>query len=314
MVKYSSILKAIEMELNKCHSTAVARNIGKSVIKEDYANSRGEKYARYSYNDGTVLTIKKDSKDSKNGTPVSLTTSDGKTYEYLGDDSYEHFQHQKDMLISKYGEETYEMVQKFSDLMETTSGIQLKAYLEGRWTLDYIYDSFKVPRGDRYAQDRNKAQENFEYLLQNNERYEQICKDNDLRSYGDFITLEVTGNKSEREELTKNRIYITSNHSDESSGASFDEVSRQSAPQPTYIITIREQNNPANTGLFTGNAITEWRQNNEIDGVPRVDGTIEKDKDLKMNIHTVKGQRFENILIDDERVEDKVIIRKPHRP
>lgn len=306
MSLYDEVLEAIKIEMEKCHSTAQAEKIGNQVtVKETRQDNKT--IFEYSYPDGTKVTLTKEGK-SRAGRITSITTSDGKELHELGEDSYALFQHQKDMLISKYGEDGYNTLCKMADLLETG---------------DYHYYEWQEPTRDpltgklvapveKWMIEQNQQRENYDFVMENMDFYEQACKDNDLRSYGDFYTVKYVAATADYKELSKKRIITNKERSIETCGADFDMFTSHDIP--SYVITIREHDNPANTGLFTGNMINEYRSENESKGSFNWrNDTRTKDKDMLKGIHTVTGQKYENLIINKGGyLKSNIIIRKPY--
>ena len=303
---YDEVLEAINREVEKCHSTAQAKKIGNQVTISE--RKEGNKtIVDYMYPDGTKVTLAKDGK-SKAGRITSVTTNDGKELHELGENSYALFQHQKDMLISKYGEDGYNTLCRMADLMETGD------YQYSEWqeqTISPLTGRPTAPMED-WMVERNRQRENYDFVQENMEFYEQACRDNDLRSYGDFYTVKYVSANPEYEEHSKKRIITNKKNSIETCGSDYSMFT--SHDRPAYVITIREHDNPANTGLFTGNMINEYRNGNDSRGsINWQDSTFTKDKDMLNGIHTVAGQKYENIIIDDERyLKSPIVIRKPY--
>ena len=307
MTLYDRIKEQISQEALKCHSSTQAKKLGNTGTYTQYKQD-GKTYIEHIYPNGTIVTLEAGKKDSA-GRITRVITATGKELHELNQEAYTLFQHQKDMLISKYGEEGYRTLCKMADLMET------KDYYKWEWHEDTISPLTGKPTAphEPWMDERNQQRENYEFVQENMEFYQKACKDNDLRSYGDFYTVTYASTTHDIKELSKTRIITNKGNNTETCGANPDLLT--SWKRPAYVITIREHDNPGNTGLYAGNMINEYRAENNSRGSRNWhDDTYTKDRDMLNSIHTVPGQKYENLIIDSERYEQSpVIIRQPYQ-
>lgn len=308
----------IEQEISKCPATAKARANGANWTGEKWTDEKGNTYIKETFGDGTGVTFSVDKKN--NGTPVTVELPDGRILHNLDDDSYDFFKYQKDIIISRYGQEAYDMFMKYSDYLDSNEAIAYSThYLQHHANLSEKERMAKIEEelNQGPAEQVAKKKEVFYYLKDNAELYNKICRDNDLRSFGDFFTWTHIYESDSYQYQTK--IVKMKNANDEITGQNFPQNQFMDGIWAQYVITIREQSNPANKGAFTGNALNEYRENN-----PDAFGTWDwksdkfiKDKDYMKRIHTPPGAKFENTVIDTTRTywkPYKVIIRKPYEP
>lgn len=308
------IIKTIEI-YTKCPATRTARKYGTQYTTENWTDENGQQYTRQTYGDGTSITYKHQKRGG--GIPIMVKLPDGTEIPSIDEIAYEHFQHQKDIIISRYGEGTYEMFKKYSDLLDGNVGRVFNSYKYGGKDMNYVDDKLTlIPSGQGKEEKIRENYEKFQYLKENQETYDMICQTNDLRSYGNFFTWTTIMPAEKDYELGK-RIVTLKQPRDETVGTVFENNEDKGGTYPQYIITIRQQDNPANMGAFTGNALNEYRkENNNSEGTwDWKQAKSVKDKDYMKRIHTVPGQKFENIIIDEVRLYAKpfkTVVRKPY--
>lgn len=281
MVKYETIIKAIEDYIAKCKATAKILSIG-ATAKETYLDSQwfDEKYlAQISYDDGTVLTFDED------GNISHITTADGFDKDYLEYDSYYFFDSQIQTLIEKYGQETYELFGKYANHWATWRGMLINQYLRGEISKSELKSTFE----------RNGFIEEYDFMMDNYQQFIDICNDNDLSVYGDFYTVRVADHIHDNDKLEKQIVWSKGHYSGSSGGNMLElKDSFAKTDKPWTIITLYEHDNGASKGAFLGDVI-----NDNTYGC-----------DWEMEVHHAPGQKFKRTLIDKK---NKVIIQKPYK-
>lgn len=169
---YETILKAVSLEITKCKATALAKSIG-ATGKWNINGVIGGTLDQLTYDDGTVITFNED------GSIREVINKDF-SKQILNNDSEGFFKHQKDYIISKYGEEEYDFFRRYSERINGVNGDVLNEMLNGK-KLEDIREDYDMGIGFPSEEEMNEIMEGLP-------RYTKILEGNNLSTYGDFFT------------------------------------------------------------------------------------------------------------------------------
>ena len=169
---FDKTLKAIKVEISKCKATTLAKTIGATGQWNIYG-VKGGTHDQLTYDDGTVITFNPD------GTIRDVKNKDF-SKEILNTDSEGFFKHQKDYIISKYGEDEYNFFKDYSDRLDGIAGDVLNDMLKGG-KYDELAEKYDMGIGFPSESEMNA-------LMEDLPRYTKILEGNNLSTYGDFFT------------------------------------------------------------------------------------------------------------------------------
>lgn len=287
MVKYKTILSAIEDYVIKCPATQKIRKIGSQGIrtyKEEFRlNEFGDPdfvnlLKKIEYPDGTTLEFDL----TEHGLPIitSVKTGDGFQADLLGEKCYQFFQSQKEEIIEKYGPEEWEFMKQYTNSYASKEGKSFNLYKKGLITKEQLLDPEKY----------NFPMNLTHFLLDNDEHFTNICNDLHLQDYPNFYSLRVA-RLHDNDGVNKKIVSTRSGHSSATVGDEWEVLNGLHKHDGAWtIVTLYENGNEASTGFFMGNV---------------------KTSDFEAEIHTVKGNKFKRKIIDEE---NKIIIQEPYKP
>lgn len=288
MTYYNTLITVIEEEISKCKATASALRIGSNFTMESYGekDEYGRQKKRITYEDGTVLNL------NYFGDIESLTTSEGKTlnYFYHTDEDYEVFKDQKDRLIGKYGQEKYDMLCKYADEWGSWEGLYMNKYFRGKISKADLVEKYSNAK-DLF---HSATLEDLDFLLDNHDDFINICGENSLNGYGDFISIRAVSRLHDNDPITK-KIVWDKGHTSASVGLDGDDMRMYAGSDGWKIVTIYEDGNDANRGLFLGNLKNDYHKGMTMD--------------WEHEIHTAPNQKTERLIID---TKNKYIIQRPY--
>ena len=293
MVKFETIIKTIEKALEedtiKCPATTQAKNIGKTAQwRED---DDGNNFV--TFDDGTEIQW--------DGERLKSITYNGKKYDYLNPDVADDYEEEdRRLMISSEMEQDADIPRDliFDDMddMYTFGGDidnMLGLFVGDPETLKYLSQQ---SNGKLTDSDRNSLiEDDYDYwknnLLDHEPEFREAVSDNQVIMEDNGYVTQQSFDKLPSEFSKDNRIVTNQNYELEKYGQ--DEswfVSQGRGKEPWTVLTIRDNDNPANTGypIDVGS------------GVP----------DGNHQILTEPGHKNERVIIDER---DKLIVQIPHK-
>ncbi len=281
MVKYSTLIKVISLEVNKCKATENALNIGDTGLWSDMLNGDGKTIgSRLTYSNG--LEIRYDNK----GNISSMMLPNGEELDYLKEQCYDFFKDQRQKLIKQNGEGGYEFFKKFYGIYQSHQYMYINNYLRGRIGKDFLE---KCLEG------------NFNFISNNFDNFNEPLNQNKLSVYDDFFTVRAITKPHDNDALNR-RIVKDKAYTSSSVGKNTTELMKGFGDKDEgyLVITYYQKGNKASKGVFVGGV------SREID--------IEKygiNMDEEKEVLSPSNQKFERQVIDRE---NRIIYQIPYEP
>ena len=287
MVKYNTIIKIIEENLNKCKATAQAKKIGLTAHWEHFDDGDGYITDVVTYDDGTKIEF-------DNFSQITFHDND-----FSPKPDYMYWlKISKDKILEKYGEDGLDFYKEYTLYKQSRVGMFFNEYIRGNMTIEQFYaKTYRYIPDNRMESWRFKdGMEVADYLLENTERYMSMCRELDLNGVGDFYTIRKVGKLHDNDNVNKRIVKDKGYTSSTTSGhtANIDDLFESPEKNNWLIITKYTDGNPANHGMHLAYAEQEnygWHDWDEVLNAP--------------------GQKFKRTIIDEA---NHIIVQEPYEP
>lgn len=263
MVKYKHLIQTIEDYLTKHPINEKARNIGKTGKWTTQTNEKGETTHTLTYKDGTTLTFKEETINIY-GKEEQVPYISHLTYGNFDEDYQLHkgekfFDYEK--MFKDLKKEDLDFFNEYTSFKMSTLGMYLNQYVRGEWDRDDLYNMIyyqlnESPVKDMFDKEYLKGMKSLgltQYLIENNDKYQNIIENTSLNGYGDFFTVREVNGFHDNDNLNK-RIVKDKGYTSETVGCIMAENrgSISLEDEPWTIVTLYEDGNPANRGAYLG--------------------------------------------------------------
>ena len=199
MVKYETIIKVIENEINKCKATAQAKNIGATGKWTEEKGQWGETLYALTYDDGTRIVFD----ENQMGIEEYSNSTEG----FFANNTNINFTEDGEYIRQEYGAEGLMQYIKYTNYKMSGMGMKFNQYLRGLCTKEEFYKNLEDTAGhySQYLLNGLNGTEIADLLYNNHKQYETYC--NIPSKNEDFITARRVERLHSNDNIDKRIVY-----------------------------------------------------------------------------------------------------------